>query len=94
MARTMVLTCDVCGSSDTVREYGIGQGSEVPYDVDLCVLHAQPLVDLMEVGRKRAAGLIGQTSHASQEPQIKSKIYDPEELDRLEEEYRRKHAES
>lgn len=94
MARAIVLTCDVCGSSHTVQEYGIGRGSEVPYNVDLCVLHARPLGDLIKVGRKRAAGLTGQISPASQEPQIRSKVYDPEELDRLEEEYRRKHADS
>lgn len=93
MAEMTILTCDKCGSHGQVSRYSIGRDGATPYDVDLCERCAEAVESLSELGRKRAAGLSGQiTSGATREPELRSKIYDPAELDKMEEEYRRKHG--
>lgn len=93
MAQKIVLTCDKCGNDGQVSTYSIGMNGATPYDVDLCERCAAPVRDLKEIGRQSTAGLLSQQARgALREPELRSKIYDPEELDKLEEEYRRKHS--
>ena len=92
MAEKVILTCYKCGSDAQVSRYSIGRDGAAPYDVDLCERCAEPVGDLLEIGRKRTAGLLAQATSASREPGLRSRIYAPEELDRMEEEYRKKHG--
>lgn len=91
MAEKVVLTCDKCGFDEGVTHYSIGVDGSTSYEVDLCERCGEPIRPLIEIGRKRAAGLGNQyATGALREPELRSKVYDPEELDRMEEEYRRK----
>lgn len=90
MARTFVLTCDKCGSDRDVEGYSIGKSGAMPYEVDLCDKCAGTLDDYIDVGRQRMVGRGIHATGASREPELRTKIYSPEELDKMEEEYRKK----
>lgn len=93
MARTVVLTCDKCSSDQNVDTYRIGRSTATPYEVDLCGRCAEPVASLMEIGRLRVAGWgAAAATSASREPELRTKVHTPEELDRLEQEYRKKQA--
>lgn len=95
MVKVMLQKCDKCGSTSGVVTYGVGIADETPYEVDLCNECAGPLTEVVEIGRRRTAGW-AQSSHADgemREPELRTKIRTPEELDELEQEYRRRHNE-
>lgn len=93
MAEKVILTCDKCGIDSNVTRYSIGIDGSTPYEVDLCERCGEPARDLSEIGRKRVAGINPQyAAGALRDPELRSKVYTPEELDRMEEEYRRKKA--
>ena len=91
MARRVVLTCDKCTGDQDVQPYSIGAAQMTPYEVDLCTRCAEPVRELMDLGRERlAAHGTGHVTSATKEPELRSKIYSIEELDQMEKEYREK----
>lgn len=89
MARTVVLTCDKCSRAEGVETYSIGRAGATPYEIDLCGECAAVLDELVDLGREAVAGLSRHATSASREPELRTKIHTPEELDKMEEEYRR-----
>lgn len=91
MAKTVVLVCDKCSGTDGVATFSAGKSGATPYEVDLCRRCAGPLEEIVELGRERAADLAPAGTTVSREPELRTKVYMPEELDRMEEEYRKAH---
>lgn len=88
MARKIILTCDKCSSDDEVDTYAVSVAGATPYEVDLCKRCAAPLKEFIELGQLSTATWGGALTSASREPELRTKVHTPEELDRLEEEYR------
>lgn len=89
MVKVVVMRCDKCESDDQVEAYRLAKGGAAPYEVDLCAACAKPLRDLSEIGQRRIARF-GESGHASgtrRPPEIRARIYSPEELDALEQAY-------
>lgn len=96
VVKVVLMSCDKCGSTSEVLTYRTGLASDTPYEVDLCEKCAEPMRELMDIGQKRVAGwgVAPQGGSAQREPELRTKVYDPEELDAMEKAYREKHKKS
>jgi hypothetical protein len=48
--RVEVASCDQCGSEDRVESFRITSATQTVH-LDLCVVHREPLVQVMDIGR-------------------------------------------